>query len=124
MHIARFFRKGKTVERYRAMMALLFEKYRVALQKQPKNLETFLNDVEFALKKGFLKVKIHHPQLVKMFGHQHIKIHPLQPVKRFAHQNVKIRHTQPVRRSMGEDDHTISDEDEEEFEGKRKRKPP
>ncbi|KAH3865321.1 hypothetical protein DPMN_028360 [Dreissena polymorpha] len=27
----------------------------VALQKQPKNLETFLNDVEFALKEGFLK---------------------------------------------------------------------
>ncbi|KAH3833930.1 hypothetical protein DPMN_107246, partial [Dreissena polymorpha] len=27
----------------------------VALQKQPKILETFLNDVEFALKVGFLK---------------------------------------------------------------------
>ena len=27
-------------------------------------------------------------------------------------------------RSIDEDDHTISDEDEEEFEGKRKRKPP
>ncbi|KAH3897557.1 hypothetical protein DPMN_021745 [Dreissena polymorpha] len=142
MRIARFFRKGKTVERYRAIMALLFEKYRVAFtETTTKELRDLLNDVEFALKKGFLKVKIHHPQLVKMSGHQHIKIHPLQPVKRFcsserqdtshtASQEVNLRkytatlsQVKIISQAWAEDDHTISDEDEEELKEREKGSP-